>query len=450
MLLFTTVFTSIIASMSHAETPGSYSSSTPYLAVGTAKTKKSALAVLPLIERQGVTEAHRKEFTQTLQNDLAFLELFQWLPPTSFIEPADRHSALKPDGFRFSDWKSIGADIHIRAALQITGKTARLEAYGYDLQAPKTLVAKEYVGESRDIKNLIRSFEDDLIQALTGQAGIFHTKIVMSCDRTGKKEIYLMDFDGSDVKQLTHHQSISMSPAWHPAGQKIAYSLYTKHRGNIKNLDLYELDFASNTIHLVSNKTGLNTGAAYSPDGKKIAMTLSFLGNPEIFLYDTSSENVTRLTNSVGFDVDPVFSPDGRSLAFVSARSGKPMVYKMLPDGSAPQRLTFAGSFNATPAFSPNGSKIVFAGWLDSRFDLFLMNADGTNIERLTKNQGGNEDPSFSPDGSLITFSSNRSGQKNIYVMNVDGTFAKRLTFGLGNCVSPKWSPYLSRRTETP
>jgi TolB protein len=280
-----------------------------------------------------------------------------------------------------------------------------------------------------------------VVEALTQQPGIFLTKIAMSCERNHRKEIYMMNFDGTDVKQVTQHHSIAFSPAWSPDGTKLAYSVYTKHRGNIKNIDLYEFNFATSSYRPLSNRKGINSGAAYMPDGSgRIALTMSFLGNPEIFLFNPANETVTRLTKSFGFDVDPIFSPDGKTIAFASSRSGQPMIYRMDADGSNVKRLTYAGHYNATPTWSPINNKIGFAGDIDGHFDIFIMNPDGTNIERLTKNQGNNEDPFFSPDGNFLVFSSNRTGQSNIYVMNVDGTFVKRLTYGLGNCAAPKWS----------
>ncbi len=420
----------------------SFAKDLPYIAVGNAHTKKTVIAYAPIVlsESSNLLSQSVQTITQTVVRDLDFMDLFRFLGSSAFIEDSKK-TGITMDSFKFSDWSSIGAELLIKSAFSnVSDNTFSYETYLYDLTGGKQILAKKYISTYEDLKTVGHSFANDLVKALTGLPGIFLTKIAMSCDLTHKKEIYIMDFDGSNVKQITQHGSIAFAPAWSPSGTKIAYSLFKKHKNNVKNIDLYEYDFQTSTIRMLSNRKGINSGAAYSPDGKKIALTMSFTGNPEIFALDPANTTVTRLTSSFGVDVDPSWSPDGKSMAFVSSRTGMPMVFNMQADGSKVQRLTYAGRYNATPNWSPQNNKIVFAGWIDQTFDIFIMNPDGTTIERLSKNQGNNEDPYFSPDGNFVIFSSNRTGQQNIYVMNIDGTFVKRLTYGLGNCVTPKWS----------
>ena len=409
-----------------------------YIPVGSAKTKKSIIAYAPILRRSEGSGALAKAISETVINDLTFMDLFRFLPPSAFVEGPS--AGIAPNTFKMTDWKSIGAEFLIKSAVTREGDNMSLEAHLYDTFGAKEILAKRYVGLSSDPKTVGHTFANNIVEALTGLPGIFLTKVAMSCDRTGKKEIYIMNFDGTEVKQVTRHRSIAFAPAWSPDGTKIAYSLFTRHRSNVKNIDLYEFDFTTATIRLLSNRKGINSGAAYSPDGKVIALTMSFRGNPEIFTLNPTDNTVTRITSSFGFDVDPSWNPDGSKMAFVSSRTGTSMVFSMNSDGSHVQRLTYAGVYNATPSWSPRNNKIVFAGMVDHKFDIFTMNPEGTNIERLSKNQGNNEDPYFSPDGNFVTFSSDRAGQKSIYVMNLDGTYVRRLTYGLGNCVTPKWS----------
>ncbi len=377
------------------------------------------------------------------------MDMIKILDPTAYVEDSTKSgNSINP--LKWNDWTQIGAEFLIKSELlQENPKTLLFEMHLYDTFGAKQILSRKYRSSAGEAKNLSHTAANDIIHALTGVSGIFLTKIAMSCDLTGKKEIYIMDFDGSNVKQVTRHHSIAFAPAWSPDGSRIAYSLFNRHADNVRNIDLFEFDFLSNTIRLLSNKKGINSGAAYAPNGKTLALTLSHGGNPEIFSLDLKTGATQQLTKSFGFDVDPSWSPSGDELTFVSSRAGVPMVYSMKANGTQVTRLTYAGRYNATPSWSPQNKKIAFAGWIDKSFDIFIMNPDGTHIERLTKSQGNNEDPFFSSDGNFIVFSSNRTGQKNVYVMNLDGTFVKRLTYGLGNCVSPKWSLPSSTQTNS-
>ena len=413
----------------------------PYISVGAAQTKKTVLAFPKIKTSSAVLTKASEVLSETIQHDLEFMDLFKFLDSNAFIEPSES-DGITLNSFKFQDWTRIGAEFLIKSQLlPSSDKKLTYEVHVFDTIGAKEIFSKKYLSSLDQIKPLAHTFSNDLVHSLTGLPGIFLTKIAMSCDGSGKKEIYMMDFDGSNVKQITRHRSISFAPSWSHDGKKLAYSVYNRHEKNIKNIDLFEFDFDSQSIRLLSNKKGINSGASYSPDGKTLALTLSYSGTPSIYKYDLKTRATTLLTKSLAFDVDPSWSADGSKIAFVSSRTGVPMIYSMKSDGSETQRLTYAGRYNATPSWSPQNNKIAFAGWIDKAFDVFVMNPDGTHIERLTKNQGSNEDPYFSPDGNFIVFSSNRTGQKNIYVMNVDGSFVKRLTYGLGNCVSPKWSP---------
>ncbi|MFZ9594889.1 MAG: hypothetical protein ACO3A2_02300 [Bdellovibrionia bacterium] len=426
-----------------------YSADSPtnYISVGQAQTKKSVVGFPAIQMNSEIPSQYGKTLSETIEKDLIFMGTFSLLDRAAF-HSEQKQSGIEPGTFQLSEWSSQGAEFLILSRLKKeNAETLSFETHVYEVATAKELLSRTYWTTPKQMKEAAHTFANDFVQSVTHLPGIFLTKIAMSCDRSGKKEIYVMNFDGSEVRQVTHHQSVSFGPAWNPEGNKLAYSVITRHSGNIKNIDLFEFDLTENSIRILSSKKGINSGPAYTPDGKSLALTLSYTGNAEIYLLNLESKALTPLTHSGGLDVDPAWSSDGKHLAFVSSRSGRPMIFSAKSDGSQVQRLTLAGKYNATPSWSPQNQKIAFAGWIDKKFDIFMMNSDGTHMERLTKDQGNNEDPFFSPDGNFIVFSSNRTGQKNIYVMNFEGTFVKRLTYGLGNCVSPKWSNPPALRT---
>ncbi len=415
-----------------------------YIKVGEAKIKKSVVAIADFKNltpgfEAGEGKAFSRNVKEIINSDLNFTNLFTLQSTAAFIEKSS-DAGLTLETFKLSDWSSIGTEFLVKSGLSLNADSLAFEVRVYNVALAKQVLGKRYIAKMSEPKILAHTVANDIVEALTGKPGIFFTKIAMVCEKSGQKEIWVTEFDGSNPKQLTNHKTLAFAPAWNKDNRKIAYSVYMRNAKNIKNIDLYELDLSSRKSRLLSNRKGINSGAVYSPVDNTLALTMSFLGNPEIFSLNSESLEVTRLTKSLGFDVDPSFSPDGKKLAYVSSRSGQPHVYLQDLSSGNSNRLTFAGKYNATPDWAPSGEKIVFAGYLESHFDLFLMNPDGTALERLTKNEGNNEDPRFSPDSNFITFSSNRSGQKNVYIISVDGLYTKRISFGLGNCTAPRWS----------
>lgn len=407
--------------------------------VGEARTRKTILA-FPSIPAAGDAEGKLRSAREIVMEDLAFSGLFDFLNPSAFIEDPGK-AGVAPGTFKMTDWSSIGAEFLLKAKGSMEGGSANLEFYLYAVQSGKPLLAKRYKAGAESIRKMAHTISNDVMLALTGKKGPFTAKIAFVSDKTGKKEVYIMDYDGFNPVKITSRFSHAMAPAWSPDGKKLVFTAITKNAKNVRNHNLFLYDLPSGKINMLSNRQGINSGAAYSPNGAHLALTMSFPGNPEIFLMDPESKVVQRLTNSYGLDVDPSWSPDGKWLAFVSDRSGRPMVYKMEVSGANVQRLTYAGHYNATPTWSPQGNKVAFAGWDAGKFDIFIMNPDGTNIERLTKNMGNNEDPDFAPDGYFIVYSSNRKGKRNLYLTNVDNTVHRQITSDFGNCEAARWSP---------
>lgn len=458
MTLFLLGFSILLQSLSLAlaETPAPEASTETrdvHIPIGNAQTKKPVIALFEINDKPSMSQKVSSEIRKIMEKDLGWLDQFKLLDRAAFLERGSSEESSSESKVNYSLWTKIQAEYLVRLRVEMDAtRSLTVHAELHDTFNAKPLWSKRFVGELGEVRTISHTLSNEVVEKISDLPGIFLTRIAMVCDKTGKKEIYTMNFDGSEPRQITRHRSLTLSPAWSADGTKIAYSLVTRHRNNIKNIDLYELDLVKNKSYPLSNRSGMiNSGAAYSPDGKKLAFTLSENGHPSIFIRDLVSGKLTPLLptkkGDTSIDVDPNWSPDSKNIVFTSSRKGPPMIFTALGDGSSaqPERLTFAGRLNGAPSWSPMNNKIAFAGWTEKRFDLFMMNPDGTRIDPLTGGSedttpSNNEDPSFSPDGNFIVFTSNRAKQKNIYVMNVDGTFTRRLTYGLGNCVSPKWS----------
>ncbi|MBI4924843.1 MAG: hypothetical protein HY843_02880 [Bdellovibrio sp.] len=197
---------SILAALMFIST-ASYADEKLYIAVGTARTKRSIVALpeiksnLALQSNVSIVQA-KQTIHKTINLDLDFMDLFRFLSPAAFIEDP-KSTGIVLDSFKFSDWSSVGAEFLIKTELNLDGNTLTFQGHLYDVLGQKQIFAKKYLAALSDAKTLAHSFANDIMFFLTGKPGIFLTKIAMSCDLTGKKEIYIMDFDGGGIKQIT-------------------------------------------------------------------------------------------------------------------------------------------------------------------------------------------------------------------------------------------------------
>ncbi len=317
-----------------------------------------------------------------------------------------------------------------------TEEVWQIKAYMYDTSSKKALLAKSFKVPTKSIRKSAHIFADQIIKLLTGKRGLSTTKIAFSNDSTGRKEIYIVDYDGYNLAKLTNDKSISLLPRWADKGTKLYYTTYRN-----RNPQIYVLDLKESTNSPVMQERGLNLIGGVSPDSKKLVMTLSRGQNPSIYLKELSSGRTLELTDKYGVDGSPSFSPDGKFVTFVSNRSGNPQVYIMNLETQKMRRLT---KFNWTdsPQWSPNGDWIVFSGRQSANhpIDIFLVDITGGQIRQLTSDSGSNEDPWWSPDGRFIAFTTNRAGKRQIYVMDADGSAQHLIANIKGNSFTPCWS----------
>ncbi|MBP9707145.1 MAG: PD40 domain-containing protein [Oligoflexales bacterium] len=394
---------------------------------------------------------------------LNFSGIFSTMDATAYqdimpgVAKAIAQGNLSSAAAQLSSLKLLGMDCVVFGVLKKSGEEVTLEIQTYDFAQSRMLLGKKFQGkdEAWFIQSL-KVYGNHILKEYTGLEGIFTSKIAFTGKKSkgSVKQLYISDFDGSNVQKLTDSKLPVLSPAWSPDGRYVLFTAYT--RGNP---DIYQYDTRTGKIQALATEKGMNSGGSFSPDGKLMVYTASAAGDTDLFIRPVPKGSRSLFISGGGLDVEPKFSPDGNWIAYVSGRFGNPHIFRASitwPTPSTPKvvsdmRLTYAGWYNAAPAWSPDSTKLAFAGYdkeID-RFDLFLMNHDGSNLERLTLKSGDNENPSWAPNGQLIAFSSNRVGNQNIkkvhqlYMMRRDGSQQKLLETGLYEVSSPIWGPNL-------
>jgi len=384
-----------------------------------------------------------KTFNDTLWNDLDVSGVLELV--TKSFYPLQVPG--QPPEVNFIAWSAPPPNAAMLAFgnLGVTNGRLTVQGWLYDvknLQSPQVL-GKQYSDNANDAaaRVMAHKFADEIIFRLGGGIqGIAETQIYFVSDRTGHKEIWAMDYDGSNQHQITRLGSTALSPRISPDSSRLAFSALTKTGWEIM---MYSLDL--NRVISFPHFGGTNLSPAWSGDGTKLAFSSSRSGEPEIWVSDSSGGDLRRMTTDKGPDVSPVWNRKTNSqIAFVSGRTGLPQIYTMEGDGTNQTRMTDQG-YAVSPNWAPNGQFLSFA-WVrhygpgaPGASDVYLMDIASKQWVQLTHDGGRNDFPCWSPDGRHIVFQSNRSGNPEIWTMLADGSKVQQLTF-IGRNTQPNWS----------
>ncbi|MCF6247275.1 MAG: Tol-Pal system beta propeller repeat protein TolB [Desulfobacula sp.] len=417
--------------------PGAaFSKDYDYININNPFLKKTPVAITEFKAFNGHAAEIRdgKTAKQMLKDALNYTGYLKAINPVAFLSnPADTGIQLGQINFR--DWTGIGAELLITGGIYENNGRVKLELRLFDTFNTKLLVGTAYSGSRSMIRSMIHKFCGEIAYALTGKRGVFNSKIAFVSTVNGKKEIFICDFDGENIKQITSDRSISLSPSWSYDSNWLSYVSYKRGRPEIFIRKLKGKRGA------IVNFKGMNISPAWMPGQLKLAATLSKNKDQEIYLLTIKGEIIKRITTSWGIDVSPDFSPDGKKIVFTSKRTGTPQIHIKDIESKRVERLTFNGLNNTSPAWSPDGKKIAYVGIVENKINIYLIDINTGIPIQLTMNQGDNEDPSWSPDGSMITFTSTREGGvQRIFVMNASGSDQRRLLNMRGRQTQPDWS----------
>ncbi len=398
-----------------------YADAKMYIDITSPSFKKLPIAISEFGGRSG------KEVSDVIRDDLDFTGIFLCLDKNIFIEGPSQ-------SFQVRNWTMIGAEAVVKGTLRgEKGLTAAVSLY--DVIEGREIFRKEYEAESSLARPLAHTIANDIYKQMTGEPGIFRTRIAFVARKGGEDSLTLMDWDGQRVSGLGIRGNVLLTPHWSRDGSKLIYSAERYRQWGI-----YLLNFKKMTETKIFSSKGTNIAGDFFPNADEFAFSSSMGGTQDLYTYTISASKLSRLTSSRGIEVSPALSPDGDQISFVSDRDGSPQLFIMGRDGYTIRRLTFGGSYNTSPSWSPKGDKIVFSGRQGTKNQVFTINPDGAGLAQLT-DKGNNEDPSFSPDGRYIVFSSDRDGEKSIYIMRADGGAQKRITAKGFRALGPRWSP---------
>ncbi len=392
---------------------------------------------VPQLCGKGASSEQTKEVARVITRDLTMSGYFDILNSESYIETPGKCG----DTFAFTDWTVLGVDGLVKGEIEQTGQQIKVRLFLHDVQIQKLELAKEYSGDIAHIRDIAHKFSNEVLKYFTGEFGPFGTKIAYS-QRVGRfKEIFVMDLDGANVRQLTSDNGLALSSSWSPDHQSILFTNFQNRQP-----DLFSIGYATRRQQKITNTVQQELGGKFSPDGSKIIIARSEGQKSDILLLDKSGRELSKLTrNYASIDVSPDWSPDGTRIVFTSNRSGGPQIYTMSADGSGAKRVSYVSSnYCTSPVWSPKGEKIAYVCRSEGKHNVFVSNADGTQPSQLTSS-GSNEDPSWSPDGRYLVFSSTAFGSVyQLGMIRLDGANLIQVNQSQSGSFDPSWSSWIN------
>jgi TolB protein len=373
--------------------------------------------------------------TSIVRADLERSGLFRALevPPLS---PAPTEASP----INYAEWRARLADATLLGSVvpRPDGRfEARFRLYDTVKQAPLGGIA--YTLTREQLRITAHRISDFVYEKLTGEKGVFSTRIAYVAKRGNRYELNIADADGAGEETALASFEPIISPAWSPDGRRLAYVSFEN-----KKPVVYVHSLGDGKRQVVANFKGSNSAPAWSPDGKTLAVTLSRDGGSQLFLISPDGSGVRRLTSSTAIDTEPRFSPDGQWIYFTSDRGGSPQVYRMPASGGGgePQRVTFEGSYNVSPRLSPDGRTLAYITRNGGRFQVALLDLTNKQVQIITDSDR-DESPSFAPNGRMILLATVIGGRGILSAVSADGRIKQRLSITSGDVREPAWGPFI-------
>lgn len=384
------------------------------------------IAIAPFRGEEGAPQ----KLAAIIQADLERSGQFKAVDATG--ESLDETS--RPDA---AAWRQKGADS------LATGSVSRQADGRYDVRFRlwnvvngQDLGGQSFVVPTADLRLAAHRVSDFIYEKLTGEKGVFSTRIAYVTKTGTRYTLWIADADGENSQAALASPEPIISPAWSPNGRQLAYVSFESRKPVV-----YVHDISTGKRRLIANFRGSNSAPAWAPDGKSLAVTLSRDGGSQLYTIGANGGEPKRLMQSAGIDTEPVYAPDGRTIYFVSDRGGAPQIYRINTAGGTAERVTFTGSYNISPTISADGRYLAYISRVGGAFKLQVMEISTASITSIT-DTSADESPSFAPNGKLLLYATRLQGREALMTSTIDGKIKARLAGQGGEIREPDWGPF--------
>ena len=340
----------------------------------------------------------------------------------------------------YADWRARQAE-----AL-VAGSVSRLADGRLDIRFKLWDVVRgtEVIGQAQavlpdDARLAAHRIADIVYEKLTGERGVFATRMAYVTKAGRRYSLVIADADGESARVALASPEPIISPAWAPNGRELAYVSFESGKATVRIQDVQ-----TGGRRVLADFKGTNSAPAWSPDGNQLVLSLSRDGGTQLFVINRDGSGVRRIAQSSAIDTEACYAPDGSKIYFVSDRGGGPQIYRMPATGGAAERVTFSGGYNISPAISPDGRTMAYINRSGGAFRLSVMDL-ATGQSQTISEANDDESPAFAPNGKLIVYASRAGGKEVLMTTTLDGKIKTPLLVTLAEVREPNWGPFTRR-----
>lgn len=383
----------------------------------------------------GSEDRFKERVSQVISADLQRSGLFK-LGAVGSVRPTEAGDI----NFRY--WKDQGTEtMVIGKIVEKSDGHVEVQFRMMDVTKQVQLLGFSYSVSVPQLRTTAHKIADQIYEKLTGDVGVFATKICYVTKGDNRFELQVSDADGYNSDFILAHREPIISPQWSPDGTRIAYVSFERRKPII-----FVHNLLDGTRTVLANFEGSNSAPAWAPDSKRLAIVLTKDGTSNLYTINADGSGLSRLTNNQSIDTEPSYSPDGKYVLFTSDRAGTPQIYRMRADGQGEaERLSYEGNYNVTPRYSPDGKSFIFIHRNEGQFNVALQDIASRQVQILTTGSL-DQSPTFAPNGKMVLYASETKGRGILAAVSSDGRIKQKITAQSGDIREPAWGPLPSNR----
>ncbi len=385
------------------------------------------VAIVPFAH---ATTANQENISAIISADLHHSGLFRVLEIGGVVSRPSDIAQIK-----YSEWSALQAQAMVVGIVEtLSGNRLKVTFELADVLKQTQLTGMQYNIAPNQLRATAHKIADEIYQKLTGETGIFASRIAYINKSNGRYALRIADVDGANPLTMVSSKEPIISPSWSPDGSKIAYVSFEK-----KKPIIFVQSLAGQRT-VLANFKGNNSAPAWAPDGEKLAIVLTYGANSQVYTINADGSGLKQITKSSAIDTEPTWSADGLWIYFSSDRGGKPQIYKVSSSGGEPQRVTFEGAYNVSPRFSPDGKSLAMIRNDGGKFRVALQDLASGQVQILSEGSQ-DESPSFAPNGRVLLYATRTGGHGALAAVSVDGRVKQSLNESGGDIREPAWGP---------